>query len=275
MKYRSLFDGTKIPLIGLGTWGVGGKYERDERNDSESLGAIQDALNIGYTHIDTAELYGAGHTEELVGKAIKGIPREKLFITTKLWPEHAEYSATKKAIEGSLSRLQLSYIDLYLIHYPNPQVPLSETFRALNEIVEEGKARYLGVSNFSVEEMEKAQKLSKTHIVTNQVYYNLKVREPEENGVLEYCRKNNALVTAYRPIEKGEILSMPSVQALAKKYGKTPSQIALNWLISDPAVITICKASSKEHLKENFESASFSLSKEDREALSSSVSFRT
>lgn len=268
MKYRGLFDGTKIPLIGLGTWGIGGSYNKDFSNDQSSIKAIQDALNIGYTHIDTAELYGGGHTEELVGEAIKDFSREKLFITTKLMPDHAEYSDAKKAIEGSLSRLQLSYVDLYLIHYPNPKIPLSETFKVLNEIVEEGKARYLGVSNFSVSELKKAQKLSKTPIVTNQVYYNLKVREPEENGVLEYCRKNNVLVTAYRPIEKGEVLNLPLVKEMAKKYRKTPSQIALNWLICDPAVITICKASSKKHLRENFEATSFSLSPEDRETLS-------
>lgn len=268
MKYRRLFDGVKIPVIGLGTWGIGGNYQEDRSNDVKSITAIKQALQIGYTHIDTAELYGDGHSEELVGAALKDFPREKLFITTKLWPDHAHYSAAKKAIEGSLSRLQLDYVDLYLIHYPNEQVPLEETFKALNEIVKEGKVRYLGVSNFLVTELKEAQRLSKTPIITNQVHYNLMVREPEENGVLEYCRQQNILLTAYRPIEKGAVLENLVLTQTAKKYNKTPAQIALNWLISDPIVITIPKAVDKKHLKENFDSASFILSKEDRETLS-------
>jgi diketogulonate reductase-like aldo/keto reductase len=267
IKTRPLFDGNKIPVLGLGTWAIGGKWEPDYSKDNQELEAIENALNLGYRHIDTAEAYGIGHTEELVGKAIKNFPRKSLFITTKVVGENLRYQNVRKACEGSLKRLGINYIDLYLIHWPNFSIPLEETFKALNELVYEGKVRYLGVSNFGLDDLRKAMELSETPIITNQVHYNLLVKDVEENGVLSFCEKNKILITAYQPIERGEVADIKLVQELAKKYNKTPAQIALNYLISDPNVIAIPKAVRIEHQKENLGALDFELEDEDLKML--------
>lgn len=267
MEYETLFDGEKIPRLGLGTWRMGGSMSPDRSNDEELVRTIRHAIEIGYTHIDTAEMYGGGHTEELVGRAIRGIERERLFIVTKIWQSNLRYANISKALDGSLKRMGIDYVDLYLIHWPSYNVPLEETFRGLNELVADGRARRLGVSNFGLEEMKRAQSLSDTPIATNQVPYSLLQREYAQNGVLAYCQANNIILTAYSPIDKGAVIRNTMVREIANKYGASPAQVALSWLIRQPKVIAIPKAARREHVEDNLGALDIDLSSEDVQRL--------
>jgi diketogulonate reductase-like aldo/keto reductase len=188
MKYETVHNIT-LPKIGFGTWSIGGGSHPNPRLDSDSLTALRSALETGYTHFDTAEVYAAGHSEEMVGRAVRetNTPREKVFITTKVSPEHLGYEDVLRSCENSLRRLQMDYIDLYLIHWPGKGVKYEETFRALNKLVNDGKIKHIGVSNFKLPLLKQAQELSETPILTNQVPYRLPDKTYVENGVLEYC----------------------------------------------------------------------------------------
>lgn len=266
MRYEQLPDGDKIPVLGLGTWNMGGGMRANYNKDIETIEIIQTAIRLGYTHIDTAEIYGNGHTEELVGQAIKGLERRHLFITTKVSPSNLKYQDVWIALEGSLKRLGTDYVDLYLIHWLNHQIPLEETFRALNELVERGMVHYLGVSNFDLEHLKKSQKLSATPIVTNQVPYSLKGRSYDNNGIIQYCQETGCLITAYSPL-KGGVLSDSVVRRIAKQNGATPAQVALSWLIRQPKVITIPKSANPKRLQENLGALDLHLTEEDVEKL--------
>lgn len=267
MNYKTLYNGEKIPVIGQGTWGLGGGMTRDDSLDEMALQAIRNAIELGYTHIDTAEMYGRGHAEELVGQVIGDFKRGDLFITSKVWKITMYYKNTLRALESSLLRLGTDYLDLYLIHRPNREIPLDETFRALNQLVEQGKVKYLGVSNFNLEQLKRAQALADTPLVTNQVPYNLHKRTYVDNGVLEYCQENNILLTAYSPIDRGYLLEDPKVKEIAEKYAARPSQVALNWLILQPKVIALPMSTKREHLQENLGALDLELSQEDIQKL--------
>ncbi|HJW91052.1 MAG TPA: aldo/keto reductase [Anaerolineales bacterium] len=266
MKSDALFDGRAIPALGLGTWEIGGRTSPDYSRDRGDLEALRAALELGYRHIDTAEVYGGGHAEELIGRAIKAFRREELFITTKVSPEHLHAQEVLRTLEGSLRRLQTDCVDLYLIHWPNARIPLEETFRGLNELVRRGVVRYLGVSNFNLAQLKKAQAFSETPIVTNQVPYSLRDRGYARNGVLEYCQREGIILTAYSPL-KGGVLKQPAVRQVAEKLKATPAQVALAWLIGQARVITIPKSDKHKHLEENLGALEIELSAEDVERL--------
>jgi diketogulonate reductase-like aldo/keto reductase len=187
MKYETIPNLT-IPKIGFGTWNIGGGSTANPKLDSASMTALRSALKVGYTHFDTAESYASGHCEELVGRAIRetNINRENIFLTTKVSPEHLSYDNVLNSCENSLRRLSMDYIDLYLIHWPGTGVKYEETFRALNILVQDGKVRHLGVSNFDLKLLKLAQSLSETPIITNQVRYSISDRSYAKYGVLEY-----------------------------------------------------------------------------------------
>lgn len=273
MDYREI-NGVKIPLIGLGTFGIGGGMYQDNSLDLQDIEAISYAISLGLTHIDTAEIYAAGHSEQLIGQAIKNFPREKLFITTKVHPSHLKHDEVLVACQGSLKRLGVDYIDLYLVHWPNPDIPLPETMAAMDELVKKGLTKFIGVSNFDVKLLKEAEQYSENKIVNDQVEYSLQERSVEEE-LLPYCQQNNVILTAYTPL-KGIMATHPGgvlgrhpgiLDNLARKYGKTPAQIALNYLISQDNVIVIPKAAKKEHIKENAGAAGWKLEPEDIEAL--------
>lgn len=270
MKYITLHNSDQIPVLGLGTWAIGGSFSPDYSQDDEALAAIQTAIDLGYTHIDTAEMYSGGHTEELIGRTVKNYNRSELFITTKVNPSNLAYHDLLDALSGSLERLEIDYVDLYLIHRPNASIPMEETFKALNELVARSQVKHLGVSNFSLAELKQAQALSNTPIVTNQVPYSLFNRQYVDNGVLEYCQAKDILLTAYSPIKSG-VLGNHIVRQIAEKYNATPAQVALHWLIRQPNVITIPKSSNMKHLKENLGALNIELSVEDVEQLSQLV----
>ncbi len=259
----------KIPVIGMGTWGIGGDSFKDTAGDNEAIRALRKAIELGMNLIDTAELYGAGHTEELVGEAIKPFPREQLFIVSKVWLDNLRYADVLKAAEKSLKRLQTDWIDLYLIHFPNPRIPLRETVEAMEKLVERNLVRFIGVSNFDISQMEEARSyLSKNEIVTNQVEYNLLDRSVERD-VLPYCVQQQMTVMAYTPLAKGGLSRNEFLQEIGKRYEKTAAQVALNWLIAKENIIAIPKAVNLDHLEQNAGAIGWRLSKDDIEHISS------
>lgn len=270
MKFETVHN-LILPKIGFGTWEIGGGSYPDPSKDSASMTALRAALEVGYTHFDTAEAYASGHCEELLGRAIRetNTPREKVFITTKVSPEHLAYDDVLKSCGNSLRRLQMDYIDLYLIHWPSAHMNLPEAFRALNKLVREGKVRHLGVSNFKLRQLKQAQECSETPIVTNQVPYRLPDKSYVENGVLEYCQQNDILVTAYSPVKFRSMRVNKTLGEVAKAHSATPFQIALAWLVMQPRVITIPMSYNPRHIKENFEAAEIELTAEEMSRLSS------
>ena len=269
MKYETL-HGLSIPKLGFGTWKIGGGSYADPKLDSASLTALRSALEIGYTHLDTAEMYGGGHAEELIAQAIRelNVKRENLFITSKVLPAHLKYEDVLKACENSLRRLSMEYIDLYLIHWPQAGMKLEETFRALNKLVRDGKVRSLGVSNFSLRLLQESQVLSETPLITNQVRYSLSDHSYVHNGVLEYCQQNDILLTAYEPVDKGRLNISRLLRSIADAHSATPYQIALAWLVYQRRVITITMSYNPRHIKENFEAADIELTEEEFKTLS-------
>ncbi|MBN2115160.1 MAG: aldo/keto reductase [Anaerolineales bacterium] len=270
MKYETV-HGLSVPKIGFGTWRIGGESYADPKADPASLTALRTALDAGYTHFDTAESYASGHSEELVGRAIRetNAKRENLFITTKISPEHLQYDQVLRSCEDSLRRLQMDYIDLYLIHWPpRAALELNDAFRALNQLVRAGKVKHLGVSNFKLKLLKQAQSLSETPILTNQVPYRLPDKTYVENGVLEYCQQNDILLTAYSPVKFRNLPVNKTVRLIAETHAATPFQIALAWLVAQPRVITIPMSLDPRHIRENFAAAEIELSKEEFKTLS-------
>jgi diketogulonate reductase-like aldo/keto reductase len=269
MKFE-LIPNLTLPKIGFGTWKIGGESSPNPKIDSASLSALRSALELGYTHFDTAEMYAAGHAEELMGQVMRElrVKRESLFITSKVMPSHLKYDQVLKSCEASLQRLQMEYIDLYLIHWPSLGMNLEETFRALNTLVEAGKVKHLGVSNFDLKLLKRSQSLSKTPIITDQVPYSLSDRSYVKNGVLDYCQQDNILFTAYSPVDAGRLRISASLQNMAKAHEATPYQIALAWLMQQPRVITIPMSSNPKHQKENLDAADIVLSDEEMKQLS-------
>lgn len=275
MEFKNLSNNIKIPVIGLGTWTIGGGDEADTTYDKENISAIKTAIKLGITHIDNAEAYAQGHSEELVGRAIVGLDRKSLFITSKVSPEHLSYDNLLASAKGSLQRLNTDYIDLYLIHAPNPDIPIQETMKAMDFLVEQKLVRCIGVSNFSVDQIKEAQKYTKNKIVANQIEYNLLVRdkgrvtENMESEIIPYCQENNIFIIAWRPLARGK-LAKPGfkiLDELADKYHKTQAQIAINWLISKKGIVVISKSTKVEHLEKNLGAIGWKLRQEDTDRL--------
>jgi diketogulonate reductase-like aldo/keto reductase len=268
MKYETL-KGITIPKIGFGTWSIGGGMSPDRSKDTRSLAALRSALEVGYKHFDTAEMYASGHSEELLGRAVResGVPRRELFITSKVSASHLHYDDVLRSCENSLRHLGMDYLDLYLIHWPSSSIPLGETFRALNQLVHARQVRHIGVSNFNVRLLEQVQAESEAPIFTDQVPYSLADRSYVHNGVLEYCQRNNILLTAYSPVEEGRLRTSSTLQAIADAHQATIYQIALAWLTSQPCVITIPMSFSPEHIAENFAATEIELAADEIQQL--------
>jgi diketogulonate reductase-like aldo/keto reductase len=271
MRTETLPNGEPIDKIGFGTWSIGGETRPDHKLDEKSLAALRSALDLGYTHFDTAEYYAAGHAEALLGQAVRAskIKREDLFITTKVMPTHLKYAEVLQACDRSLKHLGMDYVDLYLIHWPQIGMQLEETFRALNKLVHTGKVRHLGVSNFKLKHLKQSQELSETPIITNQIPYRLPDREYVKNGVIEYCQQNNILITAYSPVKFRAVRVNKVTNAIAAAHNTTPYQIALAWLVNQPKVITIPMSFDPRHQAENLAAADITLSPAEMDQLNS------
>ncbi|MDE1832791.1 MAG: aldo/keto reductase [Candidatus Micrarchaeota archaeon] len=257
MEYKRLGrTGERIPAMGLGTWQL-------NVNPEEEVRALRYGIDNG-AFVDTAEMYGS---EELVGEAIRG---RKVFVATKVSPHHFRHDDVIRSCEASLKRLGVKQIGLYQLHWPNKRVPISETMSAMEKLVDDGKIRHIGVSNFSVDEFREAQGSMKRYdIVSNQVEYSPMVREVEDDGVLEFCRKNKVTLIAYSPFGHGEMFRerygglVELLDGVGKGHGKSAVQVALNWLISKEPVVTIPKASTVGHVKELLDSMGWSLDKKE------------
>jgi len=255
--------GVELPVIGQGTWNMpesGAKLKEAQR-------AIRRGIELGMTHLDTAEMYGAGRVEELLGETIRGIPRDRLFITTKVLPSNANYCGTLRAAERSLQRLGLEYVDLFLLHWPGSH-PLEATMRAFDDLVASGKARFVGVSNFELSEMtEAASYLRGARLACNQVLYHL-CKRGVEHEILPEARRRGIAVVGYTPLGRGAYLRAgakrrEALERVARKHEATVAQVALAFLTRDPALFTIPKAARVEHVEENAGAGELTLDKQD------------
>ena len=265
MKNKTLKCRFSMPVLGMGTWQMGGRMERDSRNDDAGqIQALKTGLDLGFNLIDTAESYADGKAEELVGEAIRGYDRGKLFLASKVWKTHVAYDDVLRAAENSLKRLGTDYLDLYLYHQVNNEVPLKETMRAFDRLVSEKLVRHIGVSNFALERFKRAQACADHKIVVNQIHYSLSVREPE-NELLPWLQENDVMIQAWRPLRG--VPDCALLNELCAKYGKTKSQIALNWLIMQKNIVTITASSSARHIQDNLDAAAFEMAPSDVELL--------
>ena len=265
MKNKTLKCGFSMPVLGMGTWQMGGRMERDSRNDDAGqIQALKTGLDLGFNLIDTADSYADGKAEDLVGEAIRGYDRGKLFLTSKVWKTHVAYDDVLRAAENSLKRLGTDYLDLYLYHQVNNEVPLKETMRAFDRLVSEKLVRHIGVSNFALERFKRAQACAEHKIVVNQIHYSLSVREPESE-LLPWLQENDVMIQAWRPLRG--VPDCALLNELCAKYGKTKSQIALNWLIMQKNIVTITASSSARHIQDNLDAAAFEMAPSDVELL--------
>jgi 2,5-diketo-D-gluconate reductase B len=245
----------KVPALGFGTWQLEGK---------ECEKGVKDALDIGYRHIDTAQAYG---NEELVGKAIEDsdVARENIWLTTKVWRDSLNREDLRDSVEESLEKLGTNYVDLLLIHWPFPEMDLEAVLGEMEELVSEGKALHIGVSNFTPEQVKEAQELTDLPLFTNQVEYHPFLGQDE---LLETCRDQGMMLTAYSPLARGDVLGNETLEEIGDRYGKSEAQVALRWLVQQDGVAAIPKASSQEHREQNFDIFDFELTGEEMEKIS-------
>ncbi|MDQ6943549.1 MAG: aldo/keto reductase [Candidatus Eremiobacteraeota bacterium] len=241
--------GRDVPIVGQGTWNV---PTRGARAD-EAKRALRRGIELGMVHVDSAEMYGDGAAERVVGEAIAGLPREQLFLVSKVLPSNATYDGTIRACEASLKRMRVDYLDCYLLHWRG-SVPLAETMRALEKLVRDGKTRALGVSNFDVADLEEASAaLEFEPIACNQILYHLGERTAETHE-MEYCREHGIAIVGYTPFGRGDWSDRAGarvIEEIARKHGVTAHAVILAFLTRQPINFVIPKSSTVEHVEEN------------------------
>jgi diketogulonate reductase-like aldo/keto reductase len=254
----------EIPIVGQGTWNM----PESGAGLAQAKRALLRGIELGMTHIDSAEMYGSGRVEELLGEALSGV-REKVFLASKVLPSNASFEGTIAACERSCRRLRTDHLDLFMLHWPGSH-PIAETMRALETLVRQGKTRFIGVSNFEIDELREAQ----THLTTEKLACNQVLYHPNERGiehrVIPYCRESGIAVVAYTPFGRGRYARGQGANALeeiARKHGATVRQVILAFLTRDPIVFAIPKASSVEHVEQNAAAAELSLDASDRRAI--------
>jgi diketogulonate reductase-like aldo/keto reductase len=251
METLRMKSGHEIPVLGMGTWNASG----DALEKS-----LRAALEMGYRHIDTADWY-RNHSE--IGNVIRDIDRSELFITTKVHRADLAYGNVLRVCEKALNELSTEYIDLYLLHWPNDDIPIAETMKAMKRLVDEGKVRSVGVSNFNIRRTTEAIEASEVPVSVNQVEFHAHLYQKE---LLEFCRKKGVIVTAYCPVGRGTVLSDPVIKKIAAKAGRTPAQVALRWL-AQHGLAVIPKSMNESHIKENMDIFGWELSSTDMESI--------
>ena len=253
MKHVTLPGGESVPALGMGTWMIG----EDATTRAEEIASLQHGIDLGMALIDTAEMYGEGASEKLVGEAIRG-RRERVFLVSKVYPHNAGRKAAQAACERSLRRLGIECLDLYLLHWRGSE-PFAETIAAFETLKAQGKIRHWGVSNLDTEDLQEwVDTPGGAAVAVDQVLYNL-TRRGIEWDLLPWCQKHRIPVMAYSPIEQARLLRHSGLCELASRLGMTPAQVALAWLLQRDAVVAIPKTSTRQHLEENFATLQFSL----------------
>lgn len=246
-----------MPAFGLGTWRMGEHSDQFQRE----VDVIRAALDMGVSLIDTAEMYGEGGAEEVIGEAIHG-RRDELFLVSKFYPHNASRNGVVEACERSLRRMDCDCIDLYLLHWPG-SVPLSQTFEALHELQDRGKIREFGVSNFNLSELQKIPETDQPKLGCNQVFYNLAHREVEWE-VAAWCRERSIPVMAYSPLDQASsLLRSPAIANVAERHSASAAQIALAWLLHQPGTVVIPKSARPARIQENLDALAIELDNED------------
>ena len=255
MLYWHKENKPKVPKLGFGTWMLKGK---------QCVRAVEIALETGYRHIDTAQIYD---NESEVGTAIQNsnITREDIFLVTKVWMDSLSAKKTINSTELSLKKLKTDYTDLLLIHWPSIKVPLEETLTAMKQLVQSQKTKFIGVSNFPVELINTSQKIF-PNILCNQVEYHPFL---DQRAVLKAIKKHKMFLTAYSPLARGQVFKNKTIQKIAQTYSKTAGQVTLRWLIEQEDVVAIPKAGKDEHIRSNFDIFDFQLKEPDRLILGS------
>ena len=245
----------QIPALGYGTWQLTG-------NDCQN--GVEKALEIGYRHIDTAQIY---ENEAEVGAGIKasGVKRGDLFLTTKVWIDNLRDGAFQKSVDESLKKLKVDHVDLLLIHWPVTQVPFAEQLKALQQVQKEGKTTLIGISNYTVAQMKEVTEKIGAKVVTNQVEYHPYL---SQKPLLEYTRAHDMFLTAYCPLARGKVAQDPAIVKIAQKHNKTAGQVTLRWLVQQENVAAIPKAASEKHIRENFEIFDFKLDDSEMKEIS-------
>lgn len=246
-------NGATIPILGLGTWDVRGKA---------CARIVEQALRLGYRHVDTAQSYD---NEREVGEGVRasGLPRDQVFVTTKVWWTHFSSGELEHSVAESLAKLKLGYVDLLLLHWPNASVPLGETMAALCKVKREGLTRHIGISNFTVALIEEAVTASNEPIVTNQIELHPYL---DQTRVIEACKSRGISVTAYSPIARGRIKGDAVLETIAHTHGKSSAQVCLRFLVQR-GIIVIPRTSKVERLTENFEIFDFQLTDDEMVAI--------
>ena len=259
MKPVTLPDGECVPVLGQGTWRMG----ENTRAHKDEVAALRLGIELGMTLIDTAEMYGEGGAEKVVADAIED-QRDRVFVVTKVYPHNASRTELPKACERSLKRLRIDAIDLYLLHWRERYTCLMETVGAFEKLRTTGKIKRWGVSNFDVDDMEELLSIDNgTNCAANQVLYNLENREIEFD-LLQWSQKNEIPIMAYSPVGHGRgLLESATLKKIAKRHDATTSQIALAWVLRQPDVIAIPKASDEKHVRDNARSIEIKLTNED------------
>ena len=243
-------QGMRMPKLGFGTWKLKGEDAKD---------AVSHALDIGYRHIDTAQVYdNEGPVGEAIGKS--SVDREDLFITTKVWMDRYARGDLEQSARESLKRLDTDYVDLLILHWPNPDFPIEQTIEALNQVKDDGLARHIGVSNFTTMWLGEAVAATRHPLAVNQVEYHPFI---DQTPVLDAIGKYDMGLTAYSPIAQGEVFQDDTLKAIAQTHDKTPAQVALRWLIQQPRVSAIPRSSKREHAQANFDIFDFELSDDE------------
>tara|TARA_B100000678_G_scaffold291609_1_gene309728 strand:+ start:6130 stop:6969 length:840 start_codon:yes stop_codon:yes gene_type:complete len=254
MTLTTTHFGVEIPSLGFGTW----QLKADEAHH-----CVLEALNSGYRHIDTAQAY---QNEEYVGRGLRdaGLPRDDYFLTTKIWMSEFRDGDLQRSAKSSLKRLDVDHLDLLLLHWPDPQIPMSETIGALNQAREEGLTKHIGVSNFNTAQLDEAIKLSEAPILVNQVEYHPFI---DQTPMLEACKSHGSALTAYCPLAQGKVFDDPVIKEIAKKHGKTEAQVTLRWFVQQEGVIAIPRSSNTAHIKSNNDIHDFNLDFDDMSAI--------
>lgn len=260
-------SGAPLHPTGIGTWTFGDYPLFSPGTDAE-IDAVRYAISVGQNHIDTAEMYGSGGAERVVGKAIADLSRSNLFIASKLWEDHVGAGHVRPTVETMLKRLNTDYLDMLYIHAPWFDAPWQEAIPQIDDLIDEGLVRYFGVSNFNADQLRTTLDAARHPLAANQMHYSLTHQQEVPDELRKLCSDNGIALVAYRPLERGELLAHPLLQEIARHHDATPSQIALAWLIAREA-LPIPKALRKTHIEENAAAGTIHLKPMDLELLDS------